>query len=117
MLISKLLEKIRFLIRNPSISALNVRNSYSYRKALKNHLEKNPFCAYCGRNKKLDVHHKIPVSIAPELADNENNLITLCRKPSCHLIVGHMGSWKTYNKNVEETCNIVNINHEDNKAK
>ena len=117
MLINKILDFFRYLLRNPNISAFNVRNTTAYRKALKNHIEKNPFCAYCGRKNKLDVHHKIPVSFAPELAADPTNLITLCRKPQCHLIVGHLGSWKTYNKEVEKVCNIVSISNENDSTK
>lgn len=108
---------LRFLFRNPTFCILNVRETKEYRKALKEHITKNPNCAFCGKGGKVDVHHKIPVSFAPHLASDPSNLITLHRKPQCHFVVGHLGNWKTYNKNVEETCNIVNINNEDNKAK
>lgn len=39
-------------------------------------------CTKCGSEKKLQVHHKKSVGKYPELALNENNVITLCAK--CH---------------------------------
>jgi 5-methylcytosine-specific restriction endonuclease McrA len=104
---------IRFIFRNPSFSVLNVRQTKEYRKALKEHVTLNPNCAFCGRSNAVDVHHKIPVSFAPELAADKNNLITLCRKPACHLVVGHLGNWKTYNKNVEKICELMNNSKDD----
>ncbi len=109
------MEFVRFLIRNwrglfakrGSVATLGIRDSYKYRKAMKAYKAAHPNCEYCGRSKKVDVHHVIPVSVDPSLADKEENMISLCRKPNCHLIVGHMGNYKNYNKNVRETCLVA----------
>ena len=38
---------------------------------------------------------------------DENNLITLCDgKSRCHLLFGHLLSWKSFNPNVVEDCKI-----------
>jgi 5-methylcytosine-specific restriction protein A len=58
----------------------------------KRHLEKFPTCAVCGGNVKLQVHHRHPFHLHPELELEESNLITLCEAPgrNCHLIFGHL---------------------------
>jgi len=86
--------KIRYASRSNKWS--NVR---------KNHLEKFPTCAACGRNSKLEVHHKIPVHISPELELDPSNLVTLCDTP-CHLVFGHLFNYKSYNKLVDEDCSV-----------
>ncbi|WP_420609997.1 HNH endonuclease [Candidatus Poriferisodalis sp.] len=40
-------------------------------------------CAKCGRAGKLEAHHIEPVHIAPELAYDVGNGLTLCR--ACHI--------------------------------
>lgn len=102
-----------FIKRNPKFSILNVRETYKYRKIMKQYSLEHPVCQFCGiSGGRIDVHHKIPVSQAPELACDKSNLITLHRKPQCHLVVGHHGNWKDFNKNVEATCktNSPNLN-------
>ena len=63
------------------------------------HLKKEPCCQACGRRGELDVHHIVPVHIAPALELCEANLITLCASP-CHLVFGHLMSYNCYNKDV-----------------
>lgn len=71
-----------------------VRNSF---------LKKNPKCSCCGSTKSLEVHHRIPFHERPELELDENNLIVLCDGTlRCHLFVGHLGSYKSFNKEVWE---------------
>jgi 5-methylcytosine-specific restriction enzyme A len=71
----------------------------------KEHLEKNPKCAVCSGNKKLEVHHIRPFHLHPDLELNPNNLITLCESKdngvNCHLLFGHLGNFKSFNVNVK----------------
>jgi 5-methylcytosine-specific restriction enzyme A len=83
-------KKTRYATRSPKW--INVR---------KEHLKNYPLCAACGKDSKLEVHHKIPVHISPELELDPSNLITLCADP-CHIIFGHLMNFKSYNKNVVE---------------
>lgn len=99
------LDFISFWRRN-KVYSLGVRETFKYRKAMKEYLLEHPNCEYCGRSKKVDVHHEIPVSVAPELATEKSNMITLCRKPACHLIIGHFGDFKKWNKNARKICEI-----------
>ena len=64
----------------------------------KKFLEKHADCACCSSKKSLEVHHKKPFHGNPELELDENNLITLCDgSMRCHLLVGHLGDWKSWN--------------------
>jgi hypothetical protein len=71
----------------------------------KQHLKENPFCLACGKNTKLEVHHKIPVHISPELELDPSNLVTLCADP-CHILFGHLMNFRSYNKTVIEDCSV-----------
>ena len=72
----------------------------------KDFLEKNSTCAVCGGKEKLEVHHKKPFHLHPELELDPNNLITLCESKhngvNCHLLFGHLGNFKCVNENVED---------------
>jgi hypothetical protein len=73
--------------------------SRGWRKVRKRHIRKFPVCASCGRKKKPEVHHIKDFSTHPELELAADNLITLCRK-RCHLLIGHLLSWKSINPEV-----------------
>jgi 5-methylcytosine-specific restriction enzyme A len=66
------------------------------------HLERYPTCAVCGGKEKLEVHHKTPFHLEPRLELDPNNLITLCESKhdgiNCHLLFGHLGSFKSFNR-------------------
>ena len=99
---------IRFVIRNPSYITKNTRRAWKTRKAMKvfRSNPENARCAYCGREGGLDVHHIEPVSVAPEKANDWRNMIMLCRKRKCHLVIGHEGDFGgRYVENVQEICN------------
>jgi len=99
-----------FITRNPGYSVQNVRKLASVRRAMREYDESvGGCCEYCGRAGDTDVHHIRPVSVAPELAGDKNNMIALCRGKHCHQVVGHMGDWKTYNMTVRSTCNAATL--------
>lgn len=80
------------------------KRSDKWAETRKAHLLKEPFCQCCGTEEHLQVHHKEPFHLKPELELDLNNLITLCEKPGrfCHIIFGHLRSFKSYNPNVVE---------------
>ena len=86
--------KIRYATRSPKWSSVR-----------KEHLKNNPSCIACGRTSKLEIHHKIPVHISPDLELDPSNLVTLCADP-CHLVFGHLLNFKSYNKMVIENCSV-----------
>jgi len=77
--------------------------SSSWPKVRQKHLEKNPYCAACGKKLKLDVHHIEPVHLNPDRELDESNLITLCSN-TCHFVFGHFMDYKSWNANVEQDC-------------
>ena len=69
----------------------------------------NPTCAACGKAKKflkpLEIHHIQPYNLFPEKELEFDNLITLCRL--CHLLFGHLDSFRSYNLNVKIDTGIM----------
>ncbi len=72
----------------------------------------HPVCEACGGSVNLNVHHKKPFHLHPELELDPNNLITLCMDgdKDCHIKLGHGGNFKAYNPNVEEDVAKVKAN-------
>ena len=69
-------------------------------------------CAVCGGTKKLQLHHKIPFHLAPELELERDNVIPLCMAGrfgiKCHLLIGHLGNWQRFNTEVETDSVVWN---------
>jgi len=70
------------------------------------HLRANPYCANCGKKKRIgmQVHHITPFSVDPSLELVPTNLLTLCNNPRCHLDKGHLGNFRSWNVNVIQDC-------------
>jgi 5-methylcytosine-specific restriction endonuclease McrA len=88
------------------------KRSNQWPKVRKAFLAKNPTCALCGGKKKLEVHHKMPFHLHPELELDPKNLITLCENDkggaNCHLLFGHLGNFKSFNHTVHEDTHAWN---------
>jgi len=85
-----------------------VRRSPLWRAARKQHLAIEPNCCACGTSEKLEVHHIVPVSQDRSLELVPSNFITLCDgKRSCHLEIGHLGSWRRANPHVREDAAVA----------
>ena len=82
--------------------AFGVARSSKWSAVRAAHLEAHPRCAACGRYTHLEVHHIEPFHVKPELELEPSNLLTLCDYPtaSCHLHLGHLGSWAAWNPQV-----------------
>lgn len=84
------------------------------------HLKKQPRCALCGGNDKLQVHHMQPFHLHPELELDPRNLITLCESKkhgvNCHLLFGHLGNFTLFNPTVIKDTAAWNLRLE-RKAK
>ena len=72
----------------------------------------NNTCAACGGKSKLEVHHKQPFHIHPELELDPSNFITLCEDGkngiNCHLLIGHLGNYRSMNKDVDSDAKTWN---------
>lgn len=100
-------EFVRFVYRNPSYVTRHYRQAWATRKSMRKfrEAEEKNGCYWCGRTKRLDVHHDEPVSIAPEKAACHDNMTLLCRRPACHQVIGHDGNFKSrYVENVKKVC-------------
>ncbi len=65
-------------------------------------------CACCGSKKRIEVHHKKPRHLFPELAWVMDNLIALCGGGrGCHFHIGHLNSYRTYNAMIDKVCSFV----------
>jgi 5-methylcytosine-specific restriction endonuclease McrA len=80
---------------------LSLRSS-KWSSVRKKFLESNNVCAACGCVDHLQVHHKEPFHLHPEKELDPTNFITLCEdgEDHCHLKIGHLGDWKSFNPNV-----------------
>ena len=81
------------------------RRSRQWSRVRKKWLGEHGACAVCGNRRKLEVHHKLPFHLHPELELDSTNLVTLCEDKyngiNCHLVIGHLGSFMSYNVNVD----------------
>jgi hypothetical protein len=70
-------------------------------------LKIHPMCMICDGREFLQVHHKKPFHLHPELELNPGNLITLCERPSrnCHFVWGHLYNWSHYNAMIDDCVN------------
>ncbi len=78
--------------------------SSGWEKFEKDYVAVHNFCVACGGTKLLQVHHKLPYHLHPELELDENNVMTLCMSPGhlCHFIYGHCRDWLAFNPRVVE---------------
>ena len=72
----------------------------------KKFLKVNNYCAVCNTRKKLEVHHRIPFHVNPELELDTTNLITLCRKH--HFSIGHLEYWRSWNIDINTSVIYFN---------
>jgi hypothetical protein len=76
-------------------------------------LKTNYLCAACGGMERLQVHHKKPFHLHPELELDEKNLIVLCMGMGrdCHLLIGHGDDFKAFNPGVLEDIDKARALH------
>jgi hypothetical protein len=81
-----------FRVARYSARRLLERRSKAWPAAERRFLARFPSCEACGGQDKLQVHHRKPVHI------------DLCMAPDrdCHFLVGHGGSFRAYNPEVEQ---------------
>ena len=96
--------KIRALLERLNGKApKGAKRSSKWRKVRRAHLAKHPRCAICLSKKKVEVHHIIPFSFAPDQELEPDNLVSLCENKkygiNCHLLVGHLGNYRRINLN------------------
>jgi 5-methylcytosine-specific restriction protein A len=82
------------------------RRSSDWPRVRRAHLGAFPTCAACGGTEKIEVHHVQPFHLNPELELDPTNLISLCESKhkglNCHLLLGHVGDFKSVNRSVRK---------------
>lgn len=76
--------------------------SQKWPETRKLYLTQHKYCEACGGTKFLQVHHKKPFHVFPELELEQTNLITLCQWNLCHLYLGHGDHWDYYVPNISD---------------
>lgn len=76
------------------------------RAAMTERLETDPKCVWCG-DPATTAHHVRPVHVAPELAADKENLVSVCRQ--CHLQVFHAGDWRKVVEGLAEAMAAGNV--------
>ena len=77
------------------------KRSSAWPKVRAEYLKTHYVCECCGGSKGIEIHHKRPFYLFPTLELDKENLITLCEKRGCHLAMGHLYYYKSYNPNIE----------------
>lgn len=88
---------------------LTAPRSGKWSKVRDDHLASQPACQMCGSTKLVQVHHIEPFHNCPEKELDSSNLITLCEGGhhcNCHLLFGHLLSWKSHNSHVVEDAKL-----------
>jgi hypothetical protein len=89
-------------------ASLTLEDLARVRKAMKEYRTQNPVCEITGSDKDCQVHHIIPVWQAPQLADKQDNFITLSTSANIHHIFGHDKNFRLkYVRNVKEISKKV----------
>ena len=87
--------------------------SGKWRKAKRKYYKKHgKVCKCCGSKKNVELHHKLPRHLFPELALDEKNFIPLCNRKGvgCHFLLGHLQSYYTYNEKITEVAKFAREN-------
>jgi 5-methylcytosine-specific restriction endonuclease McrA len=91
------------IFRSIAQAIFGAPRSGQWPRVRREHLEKHPACAACGRGRDIEVHHIEAFSDHPERECDHSNLISLCADP-CHFVHGHLMSWHRINPSVVDDC-------------
>jgi len=74
---------------------------WAWSKFEKNYVKSNSVCLACGATTSLEVHHKIPYAMRPDLEFEPTNLVTLCMSTNkCHFRLGHGSYWSAFTPSI-----------------
>ena len=92
------------LLPDPTGPRLEASRNPAFRKQAKAFLVTHPHCLACGGTTDLEVHHKFPYHLFPELEMDESHWRVLCmhRGRLCHFIFGHCYNWSAWNPYIDK---------------
>lgn len=90
------------------LALLGPRAYCAMQRAKKAYRKLHPVCEVTGWP-KAEVHHKKSVHLAPALAADPGNFITLGVGVDLHLLVGHCGNFKQENEAVASDGHILGL--------
>jgi len=93
--------------RNPSWATKNTRQLNKVRRSMKAYKSANPACEVTGLTRRTEVHHVRPLSIAPELAADWSNFMTLHR--DVHRGLAHPGRSENFLVNIRQIVALLRI--------
>jgi hypothetical protein len=116
--VTKVKEKVKSVVRQiKDPGTCGKERSSKWPTVRKAYLKTHPTCAACGSIKKLELHHRQPFHLHPELELDPSNFIQLCEGKefgiNCHISVGHLSNFKWFNKDVEKDSAVVMRIRED----
>ena len=105
-------DKLHLTETRDALAGHNAKRSSHWPTVEHHHLKEHPTCEACGGNVHLQVHHRKPFHLFPELELEPTNLITLCMEQpkDCHIKLGHGGNFKAYNPNIDSDVAVVKAN-------
>jgi hypothetical protein len=84
-------------------SSLTPEKRRSTQRAMRHYRKSHPYCEITGSDKKIQIHHIVPVWANPDLADDPDNFIALSSSSHIHHIYGHDRNFaRKYVKNIRE---------------
>lgn len=112
-----ILHTLRKIVRDKIVNGSKKRSS-EWPKVRKAYLKEHPACEVCGSTKKVEVHHKQPFHLHPELELDPKNFVSLCEGKDFgindHPSIGHKGNFKLENTDVIEDINKAKTIIKDN---
>lgn len=97
-----IIQRIKDFLR---IGYLGVARSSGWQSLSKEIIKLVGECEACGSKKRLESHHCVPFHEDPSKELDRKNIIVLCR--ICHLLIGHLNSWKSFNKDVRQDADTL----------
>lgn len=97
----------RFILNTTSVS---LPTQWQIIKAKREYLKNHPKCAVCCNEKRVEVHHIIPVHVDRTKACDPNNFISLCDEynKGCHYNFGHYRNFRSkWNVNIRQFAEYV----------
>ena len=105
-MITKAIEAVKTIVRKiKDPASCGKARSAEWPKVRNAYLKEHPACELCGSTHKLNIHHRKPFHLHPELELDPKNFITLCEGKEFgindHCNIGHGDNFKFENIEID----------------